>query len=147
MMHKTFLAVLLGMTTYLTASCVLADGPQVVTVKALMIQAQNESAPIDRRLEQVEFKLRRVFGFQFYKYVAEGSITLSPGAQGTIALDNGHRLVVQLAGGSRNKAEVRWFQDQRPLLSTSVKLSRDGPLVLGGVPVDGGKLIVVLTAQ
>jgi hypothetical protein len=119
---------------------------KMVTVQALMIQAQNDSAPIDRRLEKVEYKLRRVFGFQFYRYVGEGSISLPPRGEGTIELPDGHQLRVRL-GSKGGGAEVRWFRHDDPLLSTSVSLSREAPVVLGGIPSNGGKLIVVLSAQ
>ncbi|HMO52694.1 MAG TPA: hypothetical protein PKE26_15990 [Kiritimatiellia bacterium] len=115
------------------------------TVQALMIQAQNDSAPMDRRLERVEFRLRRVFGFQFYRYLGEGSISLPPGGEGAIRLPDGHRLQIRLGG--KGKAEVRWFRGDEALLSTSVGLSRDAPIVLGGIPANGGKIIIVLTEQ
>jgi len=118
-----------------------------VTIKVLMIQAQNESAPIDPRLERVEYKLRRVFGFQFYKYVAEGTVSLLAGGQGVIELAQGHRLQVNLGGGKGRNAEVHWMHENQVLLRTSVKLSGDGPLVLGGVPSNGGKLILVLSSK
>lgn len=118
----------------------------MVTLQALMIQAQNESAPIDRRLEKVEYKLRRVFGFQFYRYVGEGNIALPSRGDGTIALPDGHRLHIRL-GGRGGHAEVRWSRNDEPLLSTSVALSRKAPVVLGGIPANGGKLILVLTAE
>ncbi len=117
----------------------------MVTLQALMIQAQNESAPIDRRLEKVEYKLRRVFGFQFYRYVGEGSLALPSRGDGTISLPDGHRLQIRL-GGRGGHAEVRWSRNNEPLLSTSVALSRNAPIVLGGIPANGGKLILVLTA-
>jgi hypothetical protein len=118
----------------------------LVTLQALMIQAQNESAPIDRRLEKVEYKLRRVFGFQFYRFVGEGNIALPSRGDGTISLPDGHRLQIRL-GGRGGHAEVRWSRNNEPLLSTSVALSRNAPVVLGGIPANGGKLILVLTAQ
>ncbi len=118
----------------------------MITLQALMIQAQNESAPIDRRLEKVEYKLRRVFGFQFYRYVGEGNLALASRGEGTISLPDGHRLQIRL-GGRGGHAEVRWSRNNEPLLSTSVALSRNAPIVLGGIPANGGKLILVLTAQ
>jgi hypothetical protein len=111
-----------------------------------MIQAQNEGAPIDRRLERVEYKLRRVFGFQYYRYVGEGSLSLLAGGEGTVALPDGHRLRVRLARGG-GRAEVAWTRGDQALLSTAVGLARNAPIVLGGVPSNGGKLILVLTAQ
>jgi hypothetical protein len=134
------------MIVSLGLTCISARGQEgTVTLQVLMIQAQNESAPIDRRLEKVEYKLRRVFGFQFYRYVGEGNISLPSRGQGEISLPDGHRLTLSLGG--KGKAEVRWFRNEEPLLSTSVGLSREAPVVLGGVPANGGKLILVLTAQ
>jgi len=115
---------------------------EALTLHAMMIQAQNDPAPMDRRLEKVEFKLRRVFGFNYYSYVGEGSIVLGSGSEGTMSLPNGHRLTIRLGG--KGKAEVRWYRDSEALLSTSVGLSRNSPVVLGGVPSDGGTLILVL---
>jgi len=122
-----------------------AKEPQMVTLKALLIQAQNESAPIDRRLEKVEYKLRRVFGFQFYKYVGEGTITLPGAGSGSIDLPDGYRLNVRLKKGG--KVEVHWVKDEKALLSTSVSVSKKAPVVLGGIPSNGGKLILVLTQE
>lgn len=146
-MKTTWLTIMI--LAIMSMNCIKVQGQEVnlVTLKVLMIQAQNDSAPIDRRLERVEYKLRRVFGFQFYKYVGEGSISLPPGGQGTIELEQGHHLKIKLGGGRGGNAEVRWIHENRALLSTSVKLSGDGPLVLGGVPSNGGKLILVLTAR
>ena len=118
----------------------------MTSLQVLMIQAQNESAPIDRRLEKVEYKLRRVFGFQFYRYVGEGNLSLPQRGEGTISLPDGHRLHIRL-GGKGGHAEVRWFRNQEALLSTSVGLSRNAPIVLGGIPSNGGKLILVLTSM
>jgi len=115
---------------------------EAVALHAMMIQAQNDPAPMDRRLEKVEFKLRRVFGFHYYSYIGEGSLMLTPGSEGSMSLPNGHRLTIRLGG--KGKAEVRWFRGSDALLSTSVGLSRNSPVVLGGVPSDGGTLILVL---
>lgn len=115
---------------------------EAVQLQAMMIQAQNEPAPMDRRLERVEYKLRRVFGFNYYSYVGEGSLMLNAGSEATMSLPRGHSLRIRLGG--KGKAEVRWFRDGEALLSTSVGLSRNSPVVLGGVPSDGGTLILVL---
>lgn len=120
-----------------------ASGQDIRNLQAMMIMAQHEMAPIDRRLERVEYKLRRVFQFPYYRYVGEGSIALMPGAEGTIRLPDDHELKVK--AGGKGRLEVRWTQRQKPLLSTSVSVSRNAPIVLGGVPQGEGRLILVLT--
>lgn len=137
---------LLAAFFFVAGGAPVAADDRAVTLQVLMIQAQNESAPIDRRLERVEYKLRRVFGFQFYRYVGEGSVTLPARGEGAVSLPDGHRLQVRL-GGKGGRAEVRWIRNDEPLLSTSVGLARNAPVVLGGIPSNGGKLILVLTAQ
>jgi len=143
----TWLVILILAVTCMGSFVTYGQDQGRVTINVLMIQAQNDSAPIDRRLERVEYKLRRVFGFQFYKYVGQGSITLPRGEQGVIELEQGHRLQIRLGGGKGKNAEVRWMHENQALLSTSVKLSGDSPLVLGGVPSNGGKLILVLSSN
>jgi hypothetical protein len=120
-----------------------ASGQDIRNLQAMMIMAQHEMAPMDRRLERVEYKLRRVFQFPYYRYVGEGRIALSPGAEGTIRLPDDHELKVK--AGNKGRVEVRWTQREKPLLSTSVSVSRNAPVVLGGVPEGEGTLILVLT--
>lgn len=121
-----------------------AEG-QVTTLQAMMIRAQHEAAPMDRRLERVEYKLRRVFQFPFYLYVGEGSLALGNQGEGNIALPDQHKLHVRMGG--KGRVEVRWFRGDEALLSTSVSVSRDAPVVLGGVPSGDGTLILVLSGK
>lgn len=117
------------------------DGSRAL--QALMIQAQHEAAPADRRMAAVEYKLRRVFQFPHYRYIGEGRTELAARGEGTIRLPQGHRLEIKDAGGSQ--VQVRWFRGGEALLSTGVSVSRDGPVVLGGIPSGEGTLILVLT--
>lgn len=120
-----------------------ASGQEIRNLQAMMIMAQHEMAPMDRRLERVEYKLRRVFQFPYYRYVGEGRIALSPGAEGTIQLPDEHLLKVK--SGGKGRVEVRWTRRDKPLLSTSVSVAKNAPVVLGGVPEGNGTLILVLT--
>jgi len=147
MMHMKIrlLAGLIVAAWGLTVVPAMAQG-DTVTLQVLMIQAQNDSAPIDRRLEKVEYKLRRVFGFQFYRFIGESSITLPPRGEGVVELPDGHRLRVRISGKGKN-AEVRWFRNDEAQFSASVGIAKNSPVVLGGIPSNGGKLIMVLTEQ
>lgn len=122
-----------------------AGAQDAMHLQALMIQAQHAPAPADPRLESVEFKLRRVFQFQHYRYIGEGRTSVSQGEESTMSLPQGHRLRVKATGPGR--VEVRWLRGGEALLSTGVSLSSDSPVILGGVPSGDGTLILVLSEQ
>lgn len=116
--------------------------------KAVMIYASDEPAPLDRRLEDIEYRLRRMLKFEHYKHSGEGSLTLNLPGSGVISLGNGHQLRVSAtdAGGGKVRAQVQWVRGGQALVSTTVKLSRRSPAVLGGISERQGRLIVCLTA-
>ncbi|MCB1070427.1 MAG: hypothetical protein KDL31_08725 [Kiritimatiellae bacterium] len=118
--------------------------PAADQIHALMIEASNEPAVIDRRLEKVEYKLRRVFGFPYYHFVAEQTVMAPSDGQVTVPLANGHRLILS---GKGLRVTVQWFKNDEILLTTKVSLNKGSPVVLGGVPHGDGTLIVALTAQ
>lgn len=135
---------MVGMLLLLTAGAARAqDGG--MKLQAMMIQGQHEAAPQDQRLAGVEPKLRRVFQFPHYLYIGSGNASLAAGGDGRISLPQGHRLDVKHNGGGN--VQVRWFRGSEALLSTGVSVSRDGPVVLGGIPSGEGTLIIVLTER
>lgn len=122
---------------------------EVVDLDAMMILASDEPAPLDRRLERVEYQLRPLFRFQYYRHLGGSSASVNLPGTATIALGDGYHLEVRAAGrdGKKVRAEVRWFRGDQPLLSTGVNLNPGKPVILGGVPHDKGKLIVTLTVR
>lgn len=120
-------------------------GERGLSLDVMMIRAQDESVPLDRRLEKVEYKLRRVFNFPFYRFEGQGGITLPEWGEGFINLPGNYRVWIRRNSG--NKAEISWFRGDQVLLSTAVGISRGSPVVLGGMPANGGKLILVVTPR
>jgi hypothetical protein len=120
-----------------------------VTLKAVMIHASNQPAALDRRIENIEYKLRRVFKFKHYKHVGKGNITLSLPGKGTIALGSGYSLEVEAspAGKGRVRTRVHWRKGGSTLLRTSTVVSRSVPTVLGGASHGSGKMIVTLVVE
>lgn len=142
-MRRRFISILLLLT--LAASSAWAG---MVSLDAMLILASDDPAPLDRRLERVEFKLRPLFRFQYYRFLGEGSGSLNLPGETTVALGDGHYL--QLRGSEKDDAtrvEVRWFRGDQPLLNTAVNLKKGKPVILGGVPQGTGKLIITLTAR
>ena len=126
-----------------------AEARALITFKAVMIHASNEPAPLDRRLENIEYKLRRVFGFEHYKHVGGGNASVALPGETVIQLGGGHSLSIVASAGSKGKikAQVTWKKGGAVLLRTSTNLRRGSPTVLGGPGQGKGKLIVTLEAR
>ena len=142
--------VLLGLCGVLAGagnSSARADG--MVTIQATMILASNDRAPMDSRLETIEYKLRRVFGFEYYRHYGEASVSLSLPSQTTMDLGHGFSLVVNATGSHDGKirAGVMWLRGAETVLNTTVSMNRNTPVILGGVQHENGTLIVSLTAR
>ncbi|MBU0678923.1 MAG: hypothetical protein KJ626_12495 [Verrucomicrobia bacterium] len=139
-----FTIVLLAVAGWLGGS--QAAHAQPLTLDAILIHANNDGATQDSRLEHIEFKLRRIFNFEYYQYFGGSSSGVTVPAATTLNLGHGYNLEVNLsrAGDGRVRAQVRWLKDGESLLATSVKMKRGVPTILGGPPYDRGTLIVVL---
>lgn len=139
-------------TWVIAGMCLLAGAfavcAETVSLEAMRILASNEPAPLDRRLERVEYQLRPLFRFEHYRHLADSSVAVNLPGSATLALGDGHYLAVNAtARDGKVRVEVRWMRGQESLLSTAVNLQRGKPVILGGVPQGDGKLIVTLTAR
>jgi hypothetical protein len=139
----------IGILLFLFA--VLGAGPafaDTATLEATMILASNERAAMDRRLEKVEFQLRRMFKFEYYKHFGEGQAIVNMPGQASIDLGHESRLDIRATGrDGKVRAEVTWIKGGQSVLNTTVSLKRGAQVILGGVPHDGGTLIVTLSAK
>jgi hypothetical protein len=120
------------------------SGP--VSVEATLILASNDPAPQDQRLDAIEFKLRRMFRFEYYRHFGEGNAVVNLPGQTSLSLGHDNRLDVSASGAEDDKvrASVQWFRGAELVLNTTVVTKRGHPVVLGGVAHDGGTLIVTL---
>ena len=144
--HSAFLGLLTACWLFAGAATAAA---KPVSVEAMLILASNEPAALDQRLEYVEYKLRRIFGFEYYRYYGEGSAILEPPASTVIDLGHGFRLDITTsdAGDDKIRASVRWLRGEEVVLNTTVGMKRNTPVILGGIQHEGGTLIVTLTAK
>jgi hypothetical protein len=127
-----------------------AASGETVTLKAVLIHASNHPAPIDSRLERVEYKLRRIFGFEHYRFLGESSVILNLPGDASLDLARGHRLKLSgsKAKGDSVRVRVEWLSGDESLLTTSVVMERkSAPAILGGPAHEGGNLIVTLEAR
>lgn len=117
--------------------------------EAQLIRASNDSAPLNYKLDRVVPKLRKVFKFQSYDLIGEGSGSINVPGSGTIDLGKGHSLEMSVKGdkGDTYKAEIRWMKGGSVQFTTGARLSHGEPLVLAG-PKDGnGTLIITVTPK
>lgn len=115
-------------------------------VQATLIHASDASVAQDRRLEFVEYRLRRVFPFKSYAWVGQGNVTFA-GNEGEATLDLGLGMTASIRTRARNgrvAAQVRWMKGNQVLLGTEVVTAPRTPSVLGGIPHGEGTLILVL---
>lgn len=126
-----------------------ARAQDVVSLQATMILASDKPAAQDPRLDNIEYKLRRTFRFEYYKHIGEGSASVSlPGAT-VLSLGGGFQLNIAAADAGKGKvrAAVQWMRGGDVVLNTTVVMNRGAPVVLGGISHEGGTLIVTLVAQ
>ena len=139
-----FVVMVLFMTAVGTCS---ASDP--FTLRAVMIWASDEPAPLDARLEKVEFRLRRIFKFEHYHHYGEATAILNNASETTLSLGRGHRLEITTSPGKnkRVRTQIRWVKGDTTQVNTAVYLKRNVPTILGGPPHEGGNLIVTLTVE
>jgi hypothetical protein len=137
------------MLAWLLVGIATAYAETPADLQALLIRASNGQAPLDYKLDAVVPKLRKVFQFQSYELIGSGSATITPPGETTIDLGKGHSLEIKLKRekGDRIKAEARWMQNGKVLVSTGTTMSGHQPLVLGGPKEGSATLIVTITVK
>lgn len=120
---------------------------QPMEIEAMLILASNDPAPLDRRLERVDYLLRPLLRFETYRLMGQGSVMVPTPGETTIALGDGHFLRLKTGKHRGAHVEVVWSRGDTRLMSTAVKLDRNKPTILGGIPHDSGRLIVVISVK
>ena len=118
---------------------------QTVTLDAMLIHASDRPAALDRRLDRIEYRLRRIFQFEHYGFMGETRTLLTLPADTHVELGHGYTVAINAsARGNRIHATMAWYHEDERLLGTSVSQRRGVPAILGGPPHEEGVLILVL---
>ena len=122
---------------------------ETADLEAYLIYASNDPAPLDYHLDAVIPKLRSVLKFQNYELMGQGGGMVNSPGETTIDLGKGHSLEVKVKRekGERFRVEVRWIHGGKNMVSTAATVSRNQPLILGGVKHANGNLVVTLTVK
>lgn len=138
---------LLLIALFLGAVSVRAED-RPVTFEATLILASNDPSPLDRRLDQIAFQLRRIFKFEYFRYLGGGQASVKLPADFSINLGQGQELKVSATHrDGRTRAQVNWLRNGESVLNTAVHMKSGAHAILGGVPQDNGTLIVTLVAK
>jgi hypothetical protein len=126
-----------------------ARAGETTSVHAILINASNAKAAADPKLAPYEAPLQRNLPESSFRYVAEGTASVSGTGHATLSLSRGHRIELdgeKGAGGIGLK--VQWMNGNTVVMSTSLTLQPGVPAVLGRRPSgDGDTPIVLLIAK
>lgn len=112
------------------------------TLSVRLVKAANEGADNPSGLQDVIEVLKRSLPYTKYSLVAGTNLSLpADGAERRLG-----RYSVSCSGG-QGALSINVRHGGRELLNTSVSLRDNKPLILGGFPDAGGKLVLVFVAR
>lgn len=128
-----------------------AQAAESTRLQAILIIASNDQGKTDSRLSRYEPTLKRILRFESYRFVGQGSTTLSDGKAGHINLGDGQtlQLISESSGRRGSRVRVIWKRGTRTLMETGLSLRPGVPAVLGGPSAGrkGGVYAVILTGR
>jgi hypothetical protein len=138
----------------LVAAIALPQGVQAAaeaaSVRAVLITATNQKAPADPRLAPYEAELQRNIPLSSFRFVSDGSATVSGPGRASISLARGHRVDVEGNKGPTGiKLRVIWMNGANTVMDTGLTLQPGVPAVLGRRSSDDEKEtpIILLIAK
>jgi hypothetical protein len=140
---------LVPLLALLLAPAAAVAGDPALSIEAMLIHASNNPAPLDTRLDKVEYKLRRVFQFEHYRYYGGATVPLTVPGASVMDLGHNNKLTVNATGSHKGRVEasLKWENESGVVLNTTVVMSRGVPVILGGGMQEGGTLILSITAH
>lgn len=138
---RLLLALLLTAT-----ACGTLRAAERTSLRAILVAASNEKGASDRRLAAYEPTLRSILRFESYRFLGEGSATLSVPAEGTLSLGQGHRLEIETEGSGKGAIRLRvaWYDGDQVLMRTVITQRPGVPSVLGGPRRGDGEVYAVI---
>jgi len=127
----------------LAAVCGLAitvRAAERANVQGILLAASTEHGQADPRLASYEPTLRRILRFESYRFIGEGSASITALERGQLSLGNGHNLEIETerSDGQSIHIRVRWTAGGRTLMNTGLVLRLGVPAVLGGPATGNG---------
>lgn len=127
----------------------LAGTVDAAQVHARLICASSDAKLADERLKALQPKLKKQFGYEYYKQLGEQREALK--ADTTDRLDLGEGFVVFVTPRSTEKKihelDIEWTSGKASLVKSTVKISEGGHLFIKGPGVGNDWIVLALTVH
>jgi len=127
-------------------SALLAMSAEAATVQARLVRASNDSKKADKRLTDIEVKLKETFGYQFYQQLGAQQRPLQAGTK--LRLDLGREFVLFVMPRSADKhqreLELEWYSGKTLLVRSVVKIVENGHLFVKGPEVGNDWIVLAV---
>lgn len=124
-----------------------ADHPVEVEINSVL--AANTDEGTDAALQSMSRQLARLFRYTTYRLLNHQVAKTRCGEENSFSLPGGRILHVypRSFDGHMIAMQLVLFQGERPIMSTDLKLSNGGVLMVGGPHYEQGMLIIVIAAE
>lgn len=124
----------------------LAAGASAAQVQARLVRASNDEKFADPRLEALQPKLKKKFGYSYYHQMGEKHEVLKPGATGRLNLGEGFVLFVTPKSVEKkvHELDIEWTSGRASLVKSTVKIPEGGHLFIKGPGVGNDWIVLAV---
>ena len=127
----------------------LAGSAQATSIEARLIRASNDKKDVDPSLKDIEPKLKKKFGYDYYQQLGVQQEVLRENK--TYRLNLGEGFVVFVTPKSTTKKvhelELEWTSGKASLVKTTVKIAEGNHLFIKGPGVANDWILLVITLR
>ena len=119
---------------------------EVIVAKITVIIASNNGNDFNLENDAYRDQLIKLFSYTSYKQVKEYSLKLEKVKQEVLVIPGDYEFVLTFRGRERGRTLIGALiqKGDRKFLNTDLAISGNGPVFLGGPPVDSGVLLLVI---
>jgi hypothetical protein len=131
------------------ALLVLGGPARAASIQARLVRAANESAPLDGRLQDIEPKLKRIFGYTHYRQIGDQQTELKTGVRLKLYPGEGFTMFVlsKSARKRMHELEIELYSGKVSVTKATVKIPEQGSVLLKGPEVGSTLIVVALTVR
>lgn len=127
----------------------LVCSAQAASIEARLVLASNDKKAVDSSLKDVEAKLKKEFGYEYYQQLGVQKEVLREGK--TYRLNLGEGFVVFVTPKSTTKKvhelDLEWTSGRASLLKSAFKISEGNHLFIRGPGVADDWILLVITIR
>lgn len=141
-------------STILVLLCALciASGAMAETIWSGLVMANNvpQPTPIPAELSRLEGTLKNLFGYNQFQVIGQSRKTIQTGEEDWLATSKYFSLKVDSRSPGTAGAyllNLQLLQENKLLLETEARLTKQSPLVIKGPLIGEGQLILILVVE